>query len=49
MRAASLRAARELLLAARNAGGKRLDGVWEYLRDELDGESEIARLAGGAR
>ena len=38
MRRASLRAAREILLSARDAGGKQLDGVWEYLRNQLDME-----------
>ncbi len=41
----ALRAARALVLAARNNGGRGLDGIWEYLRDELDatprGWSEI--------
>lgn len=33
----ALRAARALVLQARNNGGKQLDGIWSYLRDQLDG------------
>ena len=32
----ALRDARGILLAVRAAGGTGLNGVWEYLRDELD-------------
>ncbi len=33
----ALQAARALVLAAKNAGGTGLNGVWDYLRDQLDG------------
>ena len=37
----ALRAARALVLVARSEGGKELDGIWEYLRDELDQVSVV--------
>jgi hypothetical protein len=39
----ALRAAREILLAAKANGGTGLQGVWEYLRDQLDAEEVDTR------
>ena len=39
----ALRQARQIVLDARNAGGTGLQGVWEYLRNELDGECDMER------